>query len=117
MEIYKDILENLSSGILVISKDGNVMYMNPMAKKILHLYNDLENTTYIESLQNYPELVEMIRNMIETNKTVRRSELTIKQSNFYLKIGYSSMQLKNSKDEHIGYTIIFQDLSIIYDSK
>lgn len=116
-EIYKNILENLSSGILTISKEGVILYINPMAKKILHLSHELENTNYEKSLQQYPQLLEMIAEMIKTNKTTRRSELTIKQSNFYLTIGYSSMPLRNSKNEQIGYTIIFQDLSILYENK
>lgn len=117
MEIYKDILDCLSSGVMAFSKDGNIIYINPMAKKILHIYEPLENTNYRESLCELKELIKVIDDMVINNKTVRRSEVKIKQSNFYLTLGYSSMQLKDSSQNHKGYIIIFQDLSILYENR
>ncbi len=117
MDIYKNILENLSSGVIAFSKDGIIIYLNPMAKKILHLSQKLENTFYKQSLSSLPEFVDTIDEMILNNRTIRRGEVKIKQSNFSLTIGYSSMQLKDENMNQIGYIMIFQDLSIIYENK
>lgn len=116
MELHKAILDNLTSGILTLSREGIILYLNPMARKILHISKDIENSHYKNSLSSLPEIVKLIDDMIENNRTVRRAEVNIMQSNFYLKIGYSSMQLKDGP-KHIGYTIIFQDLSILYENK
>ncbi|MCX7905594.1 MAG: hypothetical protein N2446_02710 [Elusimicrobiales bacterium] len=117
MEIYKYILDSLTSGIISFLKDGTILYANPMAKKILHISYSLENTSYKESFKNLEGLIDVIDDMIKNSRTIRRAEVKIKQSNFYLNIGYSSMQLKDENNNHIGYTIIFQDLSILYASK
>lgn len=116
MELFKTILDNLTSGILTLSKDGVILYLNPMAKKILHIPKEIENTHYKESLSSLPGLVEVIDDMIKNNRTQRRAEVMIVQGNFYLRLGYSSMPVKEGQN-HIGYTIIFQDLSIIYENR
>ncbi|MGC9071004.1 MAG: PAS domain-containing protein [Elusimicrobiales bacterium] len=117
MEIYRNILESLSSGIIAFSKDGRIIYLNPMAKKILHLPHPIENTDYRKSLSSIPQLVGVIDEMIISNRTVQRAEIKIVQSNFNLTLGYSSMQLKDSNMNHIGYIMIFRDLRIIYENK
>jgi len=114
MDIYKLILENLKSGIISFDVAGNILYLNPMAEKILHIQReDLINKNYKEVLTQYPEFEDLIYTMITQNKTVRRGEINITHAEFILRIGYSSMQIKDTTQSIAGYTLIFQDLSII----
>ena len=94
-----------------------ILYINPMAKRILHISDDITDTHYRDSLSSLPGIVNVIDEMIEKNRTCRRAEVSITKSNFNINIGYSSMQVKDPLNNHIGYTIIFQDLSIIYENK
>lgn len=114
MEIYRNILESLTSGIISISRDGRILYINPIARKILHLYEKIENIHYKEAFQRYPEIIDLIYDMITNNKTIRRGEVRTSHVDVDIVIGYSTMQIKDEKNNHIGYTIIFQDLNIVY---
>ncbi|MBP7796416.1 MAG: PAS domain-containing protein [Elusimicrobiales bacterium] len=114
MDIHKLILENLKSGIISFDVDGNILYLNPMAEKILHLNREeLINKNYKDVLNQYTEFEDLVYDMISENKTVRRGEMNITHAEFILRIGYSSMQIKDTNQSIVGYTLIFQDLSII----
>ncbi|HOJ86932.1 MAG TPA: PAS domain-containing protein [Elusimicrobiales bacterium] len=114
MEIHKLILENLTSGIITLDSYGTVLYINPMAEKILHInHKKIIGKTYNEAFGVYFELENLITQMIKKNKTVRRGEIEIGHGSIILKIGYSSMPLKNEEGKHFGYNIIFQDLDVI----
>jgi len=114
MDIYRIILENLTSGIISLDIDGIILYINPMAEKILHIKrNDIVNKKYNIAFSIYPELNYMIDNMIKNNKTIRRDNLEITHGSIILRIGYSSMFLKDDNGRQIGYNIIFQDMDVI----
>ncbi len=115
MEVCWLILENLTSGIISVDLKGNILYINPMAKKILHIINDITNKNYKEVFHNYSELENLIDEMLSLNKTIRRGEIEITHAVIKLKIGYSTMQIKNKDGILMGYNIIFQDLSLIAD--
>ncbi|MEF3279716.1 MAG: PAS domain-containing protein [Elusimicrobiota bacterium] len=110
---YKIILDNLTSGITTVDKNGNIVYINSMAGKILHLSTDIISKNYMDAFKNYTELCDLIYNMIKENKTVRRGEIVITHASILLKIGYSTMQVKDENGELLGYTIIFQDLNLV----
>jgi len=112
MDIHKIILENLTSGIISFNENGIILYLNPMASKILHLKNsNISGKSYKDVFYIYPSLCELIEDIIKNDKIIRRGELMITHSIIELKIGYSSMIIK--AEDFKGYTIIFQDLSII----
>lgn len=116
--IHQLILDSLTSGLIYFNTDGIIQYINPTAKKILHINYDINQKKYTEIFEIYPPLLNLIKNTIETNHTVRRSEISVEHGSITLKIGYSTMQVKDGNDI-VGYSIIFQDLNIVgnYEKK
>lgn len=108
---HKALLDNLTGGLIGVDNDGIVIYVNPMAGKILRI-NEKEclYKNFREAFVSYPDLIEVIDRMMKTGKTVRRAELRIMHADVPLKIGYGTMIVK-SEGKNLGYSIIFQNIS------
>ena len=112
-EYYQSILDNLMGGFLSTSLDGVIVYVNPMAGKILHLpdIGALIGKNYEVALSGFPALCAVVRNALATHQTVHRAEVSVFHGDMPLIIGYSTLQVKNRKGENLGLGISFQDLS------
>ncbi len=112
-EYYQSILDNLTGGFLSVSLEGTVVYVNPTAGRILHFpdVNKLIGMEYHQALENFPALVEVVRDVLATHKTVQRAEVNVLHGDAPLTIGYSTLQVKNRRGDYLGLGIIFQDLS------
>lgn len=109
--IYKAILDNLTGGLISVDETGIVIYINPMAEKILRIEG--KNCIYKnfkQAFYSFPELSTAIEKMISSGKSVRRAEIKILHAELPLKIGYGTMPIK-IEGKIVGYYIIFQDIS------
>ncbi len=114
-EYYQCILDNLTGGLISVDLSGKVVYVNPMAGKILRMDSDFccADTAYERAFESFPALKDVIRETIETGKCVRRAEISIMHANTPLIIGYSTMLVKNHEGAELGITVIFQDISFV----
>ena len=112
-EYYQSILDNLTGGFLSVDLQGTVIYVNPTAGRILHFpdVNKLIGMEYHQALVNFPALMEVVRDVLATHKTVQRAEVNVLHGDAPLTIGYSTLQVKNRRGDYLGLGIIFQDLS------
>ncbi|MDO8806044.1 MAG: PAS domain-containing protein [Elusimicrobiota bacterium] len=114
-EYYQCILDNLTGGLISVDLKGKVIYLNPMAGKILRM--DPEtcclDTHYEKAFEAFTALRDVIKETIETGKCVRRAEISIMHANTPLIIGYSTMLVKNHEGAELGVTVIFQDISFV----
>lgn len=113
VEYYRGILDNLSGGLVSVDLAGKIIYMNPMAGRILHITDTqkLIGKFFEKSLLTYPALCEVIAETVKTHKTVHRAEVSILHGNTPLIIGYSTLQIKTPKGEILGIAVIFQDIT------
>jgi PAS domain S-box-containing protein len=114
-EYYQCILDNLTGGLVSVDLEGKVIYLNPMAGKILHMESDAccSNMHYTAAFEPFPALKDVIKETIESGKCVRRAEISIMHANTPLIIGYSTMLVKNHEGAELGVTVIFQDISFV----
>ena len=114
-EYYQCILDNLTGGLISVDLDGRVIYLNPMAGKILRMESDVccRNKRYDEVFGAFPALKGVIKETIDTGRCVRRAEISIMHANTPLIIGYSTMLVKNHEGKELGVTVIFQDISFV----
>ena len=114
-EYYQCILDNLTGGLVSVDLKGKVVYLNPMAGKILHMDPDncCRDVQYTVAFAGFPALQEVIKETLETAKCVRRAEISIMHANTPLIIGYSTMLVKNHEGHELGVTVIFQDISFV----
>ena len=114
-EYYQCILDNLTGGLISVDLKGKVVYLNPMAGKILRMepLTCCRDMRYDEAFSDFPALTGVIKETIETGKCVRRAEISIMHANTPLIIGYSTMLVKNHEGSELGVTVIFQDISFV----
>lgn len=114
-EYYQCILDNLTGGLISVDLKGTVVYVNPMAGKILRMPADIEwqDHPYDKVFDGFPALKSVIKETLETGKCVRRAEISIMHANTPLVIGYSTMLVKNPEGTELGVTVIFQDISFV----
>ncbi len=112
---YQCILDNLTGGLISIDLEGAVVYMNPMAGKILHLPEEASrrDLRYESAFEDFPALRDVIRETLETGRCVRRAEISVMHADTPLTIGYSTMPVKSHEGEQLGITVIFQDISFV----
>ena len=118
-EYYRSSLDNLTGGFLSVDLQGAVVYLNPMAGRILHLADlkVLVGKPYTGALAEFPALCEVVREALRTHKTVHRAEVSVCHGDKPMVIGYSTLQVRNPHGEYLGTGIIFQDLTFIQGSK
>ena len=114
-EYYQCILDHLTGGLISIDLTGKVVYLNPMAGKILRMdsENCCRDVQYDEAFCDFPALMSVIKETLETGRCVRRAEISIMHANTPLIIGYSTMLVKNHEGKELGITVIFQDISFV----
>ena len=119
VEYYQCILDNLTGGLISVDMSGKVVYINPMAGKILHWdeAHKCIGCDYSKAFAGFPALNGVIHEAIETGKTVRRAEISILHANVPLIIGYSTMHVKHQDGKDLGVTVIFQDISFVGGKK
>lgn len=112
-EYYQCILDNLTGGLISVDLKGKVVYVNPMAGKILRMPAETccHDKGYEQVFEGFPALLGVIKETLETAKCVRRAEISIMHANTPLIIGYSTMLVKNPEGVELGVTVIFQDIS------
>ena len=114
-EYYECILDNLTGGLVSVDLKGKVVYLNPMAGKILRMDPETccRDMQYEAAFAYFPALKDVIKETLETGKCVRRAEISIMHANTPLIIGYSTMLVKNHEGQELGVTVIFQDISFV----
>jgi len=112
-EYYRYILDNLPGGLVSVDMTGKVIYINPMAGRILHFADAAVclDKKYSAAFRNFPALTGVIQEAISTGKTVRRTEISIMHADTPMQIGYSTMHVRNSEGKEMGVTVVFQDIS------
>lgn len=114
-EYYQCILDNLTGGLISVDLKGKLVYMNPMAGKILHMPPETccHDHPYEKVFEGFPALKDVIKETLDTGQCVRRAEISIMHANTPLVIGYSTMLVKNHEGAELGVTVIFQDISFV----
>jgi len=112
-EYFQCILDNLTGGLISVEMDGKIAYVNPMAGKILHWPEAGRSVgrDYISAFENFPALKAVIKEALESGKTVRRAEVSVLHADVPLVIGYSTTHVKTPEGKDLGVTVIFQDIS------
>ena len=101
-DINKNIVENISSGILTLDKDGKINSFNKAAED--HTGYSLKEVYNCKVNDLFPNF--------SFTKRVSRGELVFeKKDGTVLILGFSSSPLNDEKGKEIGHIVIFQDLT------
>jgi two-component system sensor histidine kinase PilS (NtrC family) len=113
------ILNNMSSGILVVDSDGTVVTMNPAAEQILGvdkkdvLLHDLDDSLG----DKVPELTRELSDALNEDRSKYRYEVTLTTGNRSTPLGTSISLLRDSSGAKRGAVSVFQDLTEVHEMR
>jgi len=108
------IIRNISGGLLTIDGNGSVLYLNPMAERILECnVQDAKGRPLAEVLGGGREpFAQRVLGSLSTGRSVSRDELLItRRDGTALPIGASISVLSSPVPERVGAIALFQDLT------
>lgn len=113
------ILNNMSSGILVVDTDGVVVTMNPAAEDILGVdKSDVLMKDVRESLgTGARELTQMITDALGEDRGKYRHELTVMAGAHHTPLGTSISLLRDPDGSKRGAISVFQDLTEVHEMR
>ena len=114
------ILENMSSGVLVVDTDGRVVTMNAAAEQILELAKSgVENRGIHEALTvRAPDLAHELELSLESEHGKRRQEIaTHTRGGRDRPLGISISHLHDADGNRRGIIAVFQDLTEVHEMR
>jgi len=98
---------------LGVDETGRVAYGNATAGRILHIpMGAVLGKPYLQALEPYPALCDVIKDALESGRIVRRAEVSVMHGDARMTIGYSTMRVRGPGGENLGVGVIFQDLTL-----
>lgn len=105
--LHENILQSLTSGVITLDFDGNIISVNQSGLRLL----GYETTQHLVG-RNLEEIIEGvdIHELVDT----KREEIVYRTAEgSYVTLGFSASLLKDTDGNKQGYTIVFQDLTEI----
>ena len=106
------ILNCLPGGFVGVDTEGTVTVCNQKAVEILRLEsNDVIGKPVAEGFKNQPIFRSILDLAMKENVVLARQEVDLPFSPENIKIGYSTLLIRNTEGDLVGYGIIFQDIT------
>jgi two-component system phosphate regulon sensor histidine kinase PhoR len=107
----KSVLENMSSGVMMIDRDEKIVLLNPAAEELLGFSSqELLGKTYYEAKQQY-EFTQLIRECIETREHIRDEMIFYYPAERILDINLSPIAQRD--EEWSGVLIVLHDITAV----
>jgi two-component system sensor histidine kinase AtoS len=107
------IVAGLSSGLLVVSRDGTLRIVNPAARRILALDGASEDGNYQQLLAATPELAGVIHDALETGAPISRRTIALNGQSGPAHLGVTVSPLQSATDSVDAAVCLFTDLSAV----
>lgn len=108
---YRHLVSNLRTGVVAITRQGQLAVMNDIAYRSLGLVptdNDL-GRPFTEVLVDCPEVIGVLEAAFESDDLPNRAEMRLRRTG--KAIGYSLSRIYDDENEAIGATLFFKDLT------
>jgi two-component system sensor histidine kinase PilS (NtrC family) len=114
------ILENMSSGVLVVDTDANVLTMNAAAEEILELRKEEVLARHVEESlgRRMPDLAQELIESLASERIRRRQEISgHSRAGAYRPMGISISPLTDGTQRRRGVIAVFQDLTEVHEMR
>ncbi|MDH3197144.1 MAG: ATP-binding protein [Candidatus Krumholzibacteria bacterium] len=113
------ILTHMSSGVLVVDSDGELITMNPAAEEILGVRRErVLGRSLAEALSaEAPELVTELSEALECERGKSRHEVMVRTSERHAPLGTSISLLRDAENEKRGVIAVFTDLTEVVEMR
>jgi signal transduction histidine kinase len=110
-QLSAQIIEGLTSGLVVVSKAGTVQAMNPAARRILHLADGAGNGPFRQVLAGAPALAKIIGEALESAQPIVRR--TVQLGETHLGVTVSPIRDRSGAMETV--VCLFTDLTSVME--
>jgi two-component system sensor histidine kinase PilS (NtrC family) len=114
------ILENMSSGVLVVDTDGRVLTMNAAAEEILELRKEDVLSHHVDTAlgRRTPDLAQELVQSLASERPRRRQEISgHSRAGAYRPMGISISPLTDGTQRRRGVIAVFQDLTEVHEMR
>jgi signal transduction histidine kinase len=114
--LNSEIVESLTSGLLVVGHDGNLRILNPTARRLLDVSETAITRHYHAVLHQVPRLAAVIEECLTTGKPSVRLQLATEHSGpIPAYFGVSVSPLSDGKGSRHGVICLFTDLTPVVE--
>ncbi len=108
---FRQLVVNLRTGVLAITRPGRVAAMNEMAYRVLGLTaksTDL-GRPFTEVLHDCPEVCRVLQQAFESDDLPNRAEMRLRKTG--RAVGYTLSRIQDDQGRLVGATLFFKDLT------
>ncbi len=108
---FRQLVFNLRTGVLAITRQGRVAAMNDMAYRVLGLGPRRTDVgrPFTEVLHDCPEVCRVLQQAFETDDLPNRAEMRLRKSG--RAVGYTLSRVQDDTGQLVGATLFFKDLT------
>ena len=106
-QLYSTIVNSVRDGLLMLDKDGMVIFINPIGARILHINAEEAVGKYIGSLVDFKPIVVEV---LETGQGYTDRECVIKTKRGMLHFVKTAVPLKDDKGQLQGVVDVFREI-------
>ncbi len=109
------IVEGLTSGMVVVDRDGAVQTLNPAARRILGLDADAGTGPMTDGFRQVPALAEVIGEALRTTAPIVRRTVTLDRGSRPAHLGVTVSHLTGADGEMQAVVCLFTDLTAVVE--
>ena len=108
---FRQLVFNLRTGVLAISRQGRVVAMNDMAYRVLGIgpQRDDVGRPFTEVLHDCPEVCRVLQEAFESDDLPNRAEMRLRKTG--RAVGYTLSRIQDDEGRLVGATLFFKDLT------
>lgn len=108
---FRQLVLNLRTGVLAITRDGRVAAMNDVAYRVLGLAPDRNDLgrPFSEILHDCPEVAELLQDAFDGDDLPNRAEMRLRKTG--RAVGYTISHIHDDEGRIIGATLFVKDLT------
>ena len=108
---FRQLVFNLRTGVLAITRPGRVAAMNDMAYRVLGLppRNTDIGRPFTEVLHECPEVCRVLQQAFESDDLPNRAEMRLRKTG--RAVGYTLSRIQDDQGRLVGATLFFKDLT------
>jgi len=108
---FRQMVFNLSNGVLAITRDGRIAAVNDVAYRVLGLRRQPRDTGkhFSDVLGSCPEVAGVLASAFETDDLPNRAEMRLRKTG--RAIGYTLSRIRDDRGQQVGATLFFKDLT------
>ncbi|MFQ5769627.1 MAG: response regulator [bacterium] len=111
----KSMIESMAEGVILLDSDYRIAIINPAARTLLKLINKSSKFNFLKKLGKI-RITEIVQHSQDTKQSKKPIEILTEDEPHQV-ISVSSSDVRGLSGEHMGYVIVLQDITELYNAQ